>query len=496
MKDVIQAAALFAATIICLSGCGQKTETSPEKSAANYPLPDPPLVADCAPGIPGRRLIVDEVGDPKTFNMITAAEGSSIDVGRFMFWGLLKYDFASQQVRPGLAQSWTNSADGKTWTLTLRKNLRWSDGQPLTAEDVVFTWNDVIYNPKIVNPTRDTFIVEGKNFTVTKLDNLTVQVVTPEVFAPFLMEFGTVFIMPEHILARSVADGTFTSAYGVNAKPEDIVGSGPFRLKEHKAAQYTLLERNPYFFEVDKKGQRLPYFDNIVFAVVPNFNAMSLRFLSGESDVDERVDAFEYDRFKTGSLKGKFALLEPGMGLEINYFFFNENTNVNGTTGKPYVDPKKLKWFRNKNFRQACSYAIDREAIIRSVYSGRAIPQYGYVTPGNKMWFNPNTRPYPNDPAKALALLKEMGIEKRDGDDVLTDADGNKIEFVLNTNVENDARKKKPPCSSRRIWKKLASMSFSSNWSSTRSSRNLTRRAIMIAPFLELTSTSPTLSIA
>ena len=183
MKDVIQAAALFAATIICLSGCGQKTETSPEKSAANYPLPDPPLVADCAPGIPGRRLIVDEVGDPKTFNMITAAEGSSIDVGRFMFWGLLKYDFASQQVRPGLAQSWTNSADGKTWTLTLRKNLRWSDGQPLTAEDVVFTWNDVIYNPKIVNPTRDTFIVEGKNFTVTKLDNLTVQVVTPEVFA-------------------------------------------------------------------------------------------------------------------------------------------------------------------------------------------------------------------------------------------------------------------------------------------------------------------------
>ena len=305
------------------------------------------MVVDCTPGIQGGRLIVDEIGDPKTFNMITAAEASSIDIGRFLFWGLLNYDFASQQVLPGLAQSWTNSTDGKTWTLTLRKNLRWSDGQPLTADDVVFTWNDVIYNPKIINPTRDTFIVEGKNFTVTKLDDLTVQVVTPEVFAPFLMEFGVVPIMPKHILARSVADGTFTSAYGVNAKPEDIVGSGPFRLKEHKAAQYTLLERNPYFLEVDKKGQRLPYFDNIVFAVVPALNTMSLRFLSGESDVDERIDAFEYDRFKTESLKGKFSLLEPGVGLEINFFFFNENTNVNGTTGKPYVDPKKLKWFRN-----------------------------------------------------------------------------------------------------------------------------------------------------
>jgi peptide/nickel transport system substrate-binding protein len=434
-------AAVLLAVIV--SGCGKKPQSRASgNSATNYPLPDPPVVVACEPGIPGGRLIVDEVGDPKTFNMITADEGSSVGIGRFLFWRLLNYDAASQQVLPGLAQSWTNSADGKTWTLTLRKNLRWSDGQPLTADDVVFTWNDVIYNPKIVNPTRDTFIVEGKNFTVTKLDDLTVQVVTPEVFAPFLMEFGTTFIMPKHILARSVADGTFASAYGVNARPEDIVGSGPFRLKEYKAGQYTLLERNPYFLEVDKKGQRLPYFDNIIFAVVPDLNAMSLRFLSGESDVDEVVDAFEYDRFKTESLKGKFDLLEPGVGLEINYFFFNENTNVNGTTGKPYVDPKKLKWFRNKNFRQACSYAIDREAIIRSVYSGRAIPQYGYVTPGDKRWFNPNTRPYPHDPAKALALLKEMGIEKRNGDDVLTDAEGNKIEFVLNVRIGYEAREK------------------------------------------------------
>ena len=441
-KSLVSSAIALFVIGFTLSGCGQKTETAPEKSAASYPLPDPPVVVACEPGIPGGRLIVDEVGDPKTFNMITADEGSSIDIGRFLFWGLLNYDVASQQVWPGLAQSWTNSADGKTWTLTLRKNLRWSDGQPLTAEDVVFTWNDVIYNTNIVNVIRDTFIVEGKNFTVTKLDDLTVQVITPEVFAPFLMEFGVVPIMPKHILAQSVADGTFTSAYGVNAKPEDIVGSGPFRLKEHKAAQSTLLERNPSFLEVDKKGQRLPYFDNIVFAVVPALNTMSLRFLSGESDVDEVVDAFEYDRFKTESLKGKFDLLEPGVGLEISYFFFNENTNVNGTTGKPYVDPKKLKWFRNVKFRQACSYAIDRESIIKSIYSGRAIPQYGYVTPGDKRWFNPNTRPYLYDPAKALALLKEMGIEKRNGDDVLTDAEGNKIEFVLNVRIGYEARDK------------------------------------------------------
>ena len=101
-----------------------------------------------------------------------------------------------------------------------------------------------------------------------------------------------------------------------------------------------------------------------------------------------------------------------------------------------------MKWFRNAKFRQACSYAIDREAIIKSIYSGRAIPNYGFVTPGNKKWFNPNIQQYPHDLAKALALLKEIGIEDRNGDGFLEDADGNRIEFVLNTNVGNSAREK------------------------------------------------------
>ena len=139
--------------------------------------------------------------------------------------------------------------------------------------------------------------------------------------------------------------------------------------------------------------------------MAPEGNAWTLRFLSGEIDVNDLINPDEYDRFKTESAKGRFQLLEPGIGLEKSFFWFNQNTNANPATGQPYVEPKKLKWFRNVKFRQACSYAIDREAIIRSVYSGRAVPQDGYVTPGNKMWFNPNTTPYPYDPAKALALL-------------------------------------------------------------------------------------------
>jgi peptide/nickel transport system substrate-binding protein len=134
--------------------------------------------------------------------------------------------------------------------------------------------------------------------------------------------------------------------------------------------------------------------------------------------------------------------LEPGIGLETGFFWFNENTNSDAKTGKPFVDPVKLKWFRNTKFRQAVSYAIDRDAIIRSVYAGRGVPNYGFITPGNKKWYNSNIPKYPYDVEKARALLKEIGIEDRAGDGTLTDADGNKVEIVLNTNVGNGAREK------------------------------------------------------
>lgn len=432
---------IILAAVLGISGCG-KNSGAPEKTAANYPLPEPPLVDNCQPGKSGGLLKISEPGDPKTFNPITANEMSSLDISRHLFASLLGFDAPSQEVEPGLAYEWTNSPDGKTWTFKLRKNLRWSDGAPLTADDVTFTWNDVIYNPKIDNVTRDLFIVDGKKFTVTKLDDWTIQVVTPQIYAPFLENFGGVPILPRHVLYQAVTNGTFASAYGVDSAPAQIVGSGPFRLKDYKPAQYTLLERNPYFFEVDSNGQRLPYVDNIIFTVVPDLNAVSLQFLSGQSDADDTVYPYEYDEFKAAAAKGKITLLEPGVGLENSFFWFNENTNVNPKTGKPYVDPVKLKWFRNVKFRQAVSYAIDRDAMIRSIFSGRAVPAYGFVTPGNKKWFDPNIKKYPHDLAKARELLKEIGIENRNSDGVLEDAGGHLIEFVLNTNTENDSRKK------------------------------------------------------
>ena len=150
----------------------------------------------------------------------------------------------------------------------------------------------------------------------------------------------------------------------------------------------------------------------------------------------------EYDRYKEESAKGRFQLLDLGVGPERGFIWFNENTYTNEKTGKPYVDPKKLKWFRNQKFRQAVSYAIDRESIVKALYFGRGVPNYGFETSANPKWQNTNVMQYPFDPDKARALLAEIGIKDRDADGYLKDADGNTIEFVFNTNTGNDIRDK------------------------------------------------------
>jgi len=440
---VLQALAILVAAAFSFCGCGKNTSNVSSGNPADYPLPDPPVIVDCHAGVHGGRFVIDELGEPKTFNYLMANDSSTIDIGRFMFWGLLNLDLPTQTVKPGLADWWTNAPDGVTWTFHLRKNLCWSDGEPLTVDDVLFTWNDIIYNTNLPSAIRDPFIVHGKKFVITKIDDQTIQVVTPEIYAPFLQAFGAgVQIYPQHVLKKYVDDGSFLSAYGVNWDPQKIVGNGPYRLKEYKQAQYTVLERNPYFIEVDTNGTRLPYFDEIVFSIVPDINALGLHFLSGESDVDDYVYPFDYDKFEQEADEGKFTLLEPGIGLETSYFWFNENTNVNPKTGKPCVDPVKLSWFRNQKFRQAISYAFNRESILKSVFSDRGVVSYGFLTEGYLGWYDTNIQTYPYNPDKAIELLKEIGIEKRNGDDFMTDSNGNKVQFVFNTNVENDARKR------------------------------------------------------
>ncbi len=431
--------------LLVITGCGRQ----PASDAAKQPAPpsapsevEPPLIVNCEPGIPGGRMIMAGFSDPKSFNPITQSETSSSDITDMLFVGLLLKNEQTQGVEPGLAHKWEVAGDKRTWTFHLRKGLKWSDGHPLTTDDVVFTFNDVIYNTNIVNVAVDQLRVDGKDFEVSKVDDLTVRVVTPAIFAPFEEFFGVRRILPRHVLATAAQSGQFESAYGVSTPPDRLVCNGPFRLKQYKPGEFTALERNPHYFAVDAKGQRLPYFDTVIHMVVPDQNTVSLKMLRGETHLQELVRPEEHQLFKvTEQQSGRFTLFDLGVASQIDLICFNQNTGVN-KNGRPYVDPVKLKWFRNTKFRQAISHAIDRPSMVRATLNGLGRPNYGFFTESNARWINRDIARHPYDPEKARSLLADIGIKDRNGDGLLEDETGRVIEFEMNTNAGNSRREK------------------------------------------------------
>lgn len=419
-------------------GCG-KPAAPASPPASGHPLPSP-FVLPGEPGQRGGRLTLLATGAPRTFNPVLTMDGASDAVVRLLFSGLITLDATTQEARPALAESWSVSTDGLTWTFKLRAGLRWSDGQPLSAADVVFTWNEVMYNPDMNRITYELFRINGKNFEVTQVDEATVKVVTPEVFAPFLEVFGNVPILPKHIIGREVAERRFLSVLTPASRADRIVGSGPFRVKESKPGESVLLERNPEYWAVDAQGVRLPYLDEVLITATAGASA-TLFFLNGQGDVCEQGRPNEYTTVQAAAAAGKFRVMDLSVGTERDFLWFNLNTNRNGG-GQPLVNPVKSAWFRNKTFRQAVSCAIDRDRIIQTAYGGRAAAPLAFLSDGNPKWNNPDVPRFGYDPARARSLLAGMGIQDRNGDGLLEDATGQGIEFTLISNTGNPAREK------------------------------------------------------
>jgi len=425
-------------TALVLAGCGKPEPVQP---SAPHPLPPSPLIAKGAPGRHGGRFVVAANMSPKTFNPLLALDSASDNIVRLLFGSLVNLDYTTQQPGPGLAESWSVAPDQKTWTFKLRPGVHWSDGEPLTADDVVFTWNDIMYNPEFNHLTFDLFRIGGKAFDVSKVDDFTVRVVTPEVFAPFVEFFGGVSILPKHVLKDAARSKVFPLAYGINSKPNRIVGCGPYRLKEFRFGQFTLLERNPEYWVADRQGNRLPFIDEVLFNVPGGPGTEGGFFLNAQTDVSDSVRPQLYAQYKQASAGGAFQLFDLGVGAERDFLWFNQNTGTNAE-GKPFVNPARLKWFRNKKFRQAFSCAIDRDRLVREVYVGRAQAASGFISTENQKWNNPNIPHYGLDLSRARALLAEVGIQDRNGDGVMEDADGNPIEVLFYFNAGNPLRER------------------------------------------------------
>jgi peptide/nickel transport system substrate-binding protein len=423
---------------LLIIGCGKSPSPAQRpRSVTGHPLKSA-AVATCEPGVPGGRLTFVTVGVPQTFNPVLAGDSASDAIVRLLFSGLIVMDMTTIEPRAGLAESWSVAPDGRTWTFKLRAGLRWSDGEPLTADDVVFTWNDVMYKPDLNRATYDLFQIEGKRVSVSKLDDVTVRMETPTVFAAFLEFFGNVPILPRHVMAREIASGRFFSAYALSSAPDKVVGCGPFRLKEVQPAKAVLLDRNPEFWMVDKTGRRLPYIDEVLI----EFGARGVpqqAFLGGHGDVCDSTRPEDFPAFQASLPSGKFQVFELGAGSERDFLWFNLNTNVN-RAGQPLVPPIKTKWFQEKKFRQAVSCAIDRDQLVREAYGGRAVGMLTFVSNENPKWYNPNVPRFGYDPTRAKELLASIRIQDRNNDGLLEDVDGHSIEFTLLSNDGNPAR--------------------------------------------------------
>ena len=385
----------------------------------------------------GGNLAIGGRAEPKTFNPVLATDVVSREVTGRLMADLIEINRASQQTEPALAKSWKTSSDGRTFTLQLRKGIRFSDGHPFDADDVVFSFA-VYMDESVDSPQRDLLIIDGKPLVVTKVDPYTVRFTLPRPYVAAERLFDGLAMLPRHLLEKSYREGKFAQAWSLNAGPAEIVGLGPFRLKQYVPGQRVVLERNPYYWKVDSKNERLPYLDELTFLFVGTEDAQVMRFEAGETAMISRLSSENYNLLARERDRSRAQLADMGPSLEYNFLLFNQNE----------LDAKKLdaiahkqKWFRDLKFRQAVSAAIDRNSIVRLVYGTRGAPLWGNVGPGNKLWVN-DAIPHPQRSLEAAhLLLKSAGFSWNHAGQLL-DPSGAPVEFSIITSSSNAQRMK------------------------------------------------------
>jgi peptide/nickel transport system substrate-binding protein len=365
-------------------------------------------------GVRGGQVVIDNVDNPRTFNPIVQFESSSDAINAHLHATLLE----QQGTIDGLAEAAEVSEDGLSITLLLREGLKFSDGEPLTSADVLFTLNDVVFNPDVVS-RKTLWIINDEFPTVTAPDERTV-VVTTSVPAVNVMTINLLLqeILPRHKLADSVSalnanvpPGAFNEAWNIGTPVQDIVGAGPFRIKSFTADQQVVLERNPFFWKVDPEGTQLPYLDEIVLPVFSDDNVRLLRYINGETDIygptPEDLPVLQ-QRADEGI---ELLVGTQASTLGDDFFAFNQDAS----------NPNLRQLFRDVRFRQAMSHALDRDAIIDLFRNTLAEARFG---PGmsSAFWFGvQDAADFPRkdfDLTMAENLLDQLDISDGDGDGI------------------------------------------------------------------------------
>jgi peptide/nickel transport system substrate-binding protein len=398
------------------------------------------FLAGCTPTTNRDRVVFSVLSDPKTFNAVLSQE--SPNIFGLTYEGLITENPITGKKEPALAESWEVSPDKRKIVFTLRENLKWSDGKPLTADDVVFSYNDLYLNPKIPNNYKDSLRIgqSGTFPTIRKLDERRIEFTITEPFAPFL-DSAELPILPAHILRETVektdAQGNplFLSTWGTDTPPEKIVSSGPYKLKNYATSQRMIFTKNPYYWKKDKQGNSLPYIDNVIWAIVESTDTSLLQFRSGSLD-SIGVSPESFSLLKQEEERGNFKIYNGGPAYGTTFISFNLNQGKRD--GKPLVDPIKSRWFNNVNFRRAIAYATDRTRMINNIYRGLGEPQNSLISVQSP-FYNKNLKGYEYNPERAKQLLLKEGFRYNEKGELLDDK-GNRVQFTLITNSGNKVR--------------------------------------------------------
>jgi peptide/nickel transport system substrate-binding protein len=392
-------------------------DRTPPSSAPSTPAAEPTPTR-------GGAVVASTRTDPRTFNRIVSNHIATEMMSMLTQGKLVRINRQTDQVEPWLAESWTTSDNGRVFTLTLREGVQWSDGAPFTSADVLFTFS-ALYDPRVASPLASAVTLGGKPLTLSAPDARTVVITLPDVFGPGIRILDNVPIFPRHKLETALQAGTFAKSWAADTPPSEIVSIGPFVLSEYVPAQRLIYVRNPNYWRKDERGVQLPYLDRLTLELIPDQAAELVRLQAGQTDfMQQALAAAELEVLRPLELQGRLRVEELGVSPDAPAYVFN-------LRGDRWATDPRAAWMNRKEFRQALSHAVDREAFSDAVYLGTAVPIHGPITPGNKEWFWASVPRYGFSREKATALLQGLGLTNRDADEWLEDERGNEARYTV-----------------------------------------------------------------
>ncbi len=386
------------------------------------------------------QLVVSVPTDPQSFNY--ALNQQEPNVFGLTFKGLTTVNGVTGEIEPELAESWQISDDKLRVIFTLREGLKWSDGEPLTADDVIFTYEQIVFNKKIPTDLAD-YVKIGANKAfpkLRKLDDRRVEFLMPEPFSPFLRTTtaeptSALTILPKHALLESIkskdskGNPRFFSTWKTDTDPAKIIVSGPYKIESYTPSQRLVFRRNPYYWRKDAQGNPLPYIERVIWQIVESPDTALMQFRSGGLDIVS-ASAENFSLLKREEKRGNFTIYNGGAAFGTRFISFNLNKGKRN--GLPLVDPIKSRWFNTVAFRQAVAYGIDRKTIINNLLRGLGETQNSPIDIQNPYHLSPKEglKVYDYNPDQAKKLLLGAGF-KYNNKGQLFDADGNRVRFTM-----------------------------------------------------------------